>query len=108
MIGIITFDDVMNVMESEATEDIQKLGGSEPLNQSYFEASIWSIFLKRLPWLLLLFVAEAYTGTVLKYFEDEIETIVALAFFVPLLVGTGGNTGTQVVATITRAIGIER
>ena len=54
MIGIITFDDVMNVMEAEATEDIQKLGGSEPLNQSYFEASIWSIFLKRLPWLLLL------------------------------------------------------
>lgn len=52
------------------------------------------------------FVAEAYTGTVLKYFEDEIETVVALAFFVPLLVGTGGNTGTQVVATITRAIGI--
>ncbi|HDR8452892.1 TPA: magnesium transporter [Bacillus cereus] len=89
MIGIITFDDVMNVMEAEATEDIQKLGGSEPLNQSYFEASIWSIFLKRLPWLLLLFVAEAYTGTVLKYFEDEIETVVALAFFVPLLVGTG-------------------
>ncbi|OUB29052.1 magnesium transporter [Bacillus thuringiensis serovar yunnanensis] len=106
MIGIITFDDVMNVMEAEATEDIQKLGGSEPLNQSYFEASIWSIFLKRLPWLLLLFVAEAYTGTVLKYFENEIETVVALAFFVPLLVGTGGNTGTQVVATITRAIGM--
>ncbi|PEK96324.1 magnesium transporter [Bacillus mycoides] len=106
MIGIITFDDVMNVMEAEATEDIQKLGGSEPLNQSYFESSIWSIFFKRLPWLLLLFVAEAYTGTVLKYFEDEIETVVALAFFVPLLVGTGGNTGTQVVATITRAIGI--
>ncbi|HDR4874856.1 TPA: magnesium transporter [Bacillus cereus] len=104
MIGIITFDDVMNVMETEATEDIQKLGGSEPLNQSYFEASIWSIFFKRLPWLFLLFIAEA--GTVLKYFEDEIETVVALAFFVPLLVGTGGNTGTQVIATITRAIGI--
>ena len=106
MVGIITFDDVMDVMEEEATEDIQKLGGSEPLNQSYFESSIWSIFAKRIPWLLLLFVAEAYTGTVLKFFEDEIETVVALAFFVPLLVGTGGNTGTQVVATIIRAVGI--
>ncbi|WP_459502561.1 magnesium transporter [Bacillus sp. C1] len=106
MIGIITFDDVMDVMEEEATEDIQKLGGSGPLNQSYFEASIWSIFSKRIPWLLLLFVAEAYTGTVLKHFEDEIETVVALAFFVPLLVGTGGNTGTQIVATMIRAIGI--
>ncbi|QEL82859.1 magnesium transporter (plasmid) [Bacillus sp. JAS24-2] len=106
MIGIITFDDAMDIMEEEATEDFQKLSGSEPLNESYFEASIWSIFSKRIPWLLLLFVAEAYTGTVLKYFEDEIEKVVALAFFVPLLVGTGGNTGTQVVATIIRAIGI--
>ncbi|PES71909.1 magnesium transporter [Bacillus cereus] len=106
MVGIITFDDVMDVMEEEATEDIQKLGGSEPLNQSYFESSVWSIFAKRIPWLLLLFIAEAYTGTVLKHFEDEIETVVALTFFLPLLVGTGGNTGTQVVATIIRAVGI--
>ncbi|PFA64063.1 magnesium transporter [Bacillus cereus] len=106
MIGIVTFDDVMDIIEDEATEDIQKLGGSKPLNQPYFEASIWSIFYKRIPWLLLLFVAEAYTGTVLKVFEDQIEAVVALAFFIPLLVGTGGNTGTQVVATIIRAVGI--
>ncbi|PES71948.1 magnesium transporter [Bacillus cereus] len=105
MIGIITFDDVMDVMESEATEDIQKLGGSEPLNQPYFESSIWSIFLKRIPWLLILFFAEAYTSSVMQRFEVEIETVVALAFFTALLVGTGGNTGTQVVATITRAVG---
>ncbi|MDY0854363.1 magnesium transporter [Bacillus thuringiensis] len=105
MIGIITFDDVMNVMESEATENIQKLGGSEPLNQPYFESSIWSIFLKRIPWLLILFFAEAYTSSVLQHFKDEIEAVVALAFFTALLVGTGGNTGTQVVATITRAVG---
>lgn len=106
MIGIITFDDVMDVMEEEATEDIQRLGGSEPLNQSYFEASIWRIFSKRIPWLLLLFMAEAYTGTVLHHFQDELDKVVALAFFIPLLVGTGGNTGTQVVATIIRAVGI--
>lgn len=106
MIGIITVDDLIDVIHEEATEDIQKLGGSEPLNEPYFEASIWSIFRKRLPWLLILFVAEAYTGTVLKHFEDTIEAVVALAFFVPLLVGTGGNTGTQVVATIIRAVGV--
>ncbi|MDQ0175047.1 magnesium transporter [Bacillus chungangensis] len=106
MIGMITFDDAMNVMEDEATEDIQKLGGSEPLNKPYFETSIWNIYSKRIPWLLFLFVAEAYTGTVLHYFEDTLEKVVALAFFVPLLVGTGGNTGTQIVATIIRAIGI--
>jgi len=75
--------------KKKATEDIQKLGGSEPLNQSYFESSVWSIFAKRIPWLLLLFVAQVYTGTVLKFFEDEIETVVALVFFVLLLVGTG-------------------
>ncbi|PEA86398.1 magnesium transporter [Bacillus thuringiensis] len=106
MIGIITFDDVMDVMEVEATEDIQKLGGSEPLNQPYFETSVWNIFLKRIPWLLILFVGAAYTSTVLKYFEDYIEAVVALTFFLPLLVGTGGNTGTQVVATLVRAVGI--
>lgn len=106
MIGMITVDDLIDVIHEEATEDIQKLGGSEPLNVPYFEASIWSIFKKRLPWLLILFVAEAYTGTVLKHFEDTLEQVVALAFFVPLLVGTGGNTGTQVVATIIRAVGV--
>ncbi|WP_324656839.1 magnesium transporter [Bacillus cereus] len=106
MIGIITFDDVMDVMEEEATEDIQKLGGSEPLSKPYFETSIWKVYSKRLPWLLLLFIAEAYTGTVLHHFEDSLEKVVALAFFIPLLVGTGGNTGTQVVATVIRAIGL--
>nr|WP_148466639.1 magnesium transporter [Paenibacillus sp. GM2] len=106
MIGIITVDDLIDVIHEEATEDIQKLGGSEPLNEPYFEASFWSIFKKRLPWLLILFIAEAYTGTVLKHFEDTLEAVVSLAFFVPLLVGTGGNTGTQVVATIIRAVGV--
>lgn len=106
MVGIIHVDDILDVMEKEATKDFQRLGGSEPLNHSYFESSILSIFVKRIPWLLLLFVAEAYTGTVLKYFEDEIEKVVALSFFIPLLVGTGGNIGTQVVATIIRAVGI--
>ncbi|EOP91847.1 magnesium transporter [Bacillus cereus HuB4-4] len=106
MIGIITFDDAMDVFEEEATEDIQKLGGSTPLDKPYFETSIWQIYRKRIGWLLLLFVAEAYTGSVLRYYEETLTHVVALAFFIPLLIGTGGNTGTQVVTTLVRAVAL--
>ncbi|HDX9707065.1 TPA: magnesium transporter [Bacillus thuringiensis] len=106
MIGIITFDDAMDVFEEEATEDIQKLGGSKPLDKPYFETSIWHIYRKRIGWLLLLFVAEAYTGSVLRYYEETLTQVVALAFFIPLLIGTGGNTGTQVVTTLVRAVAL--
>ncbi|MGH0596306.1 magnesium transporter [Bacillus mycoides] len=106
MIGIITFDDAMDVFEEEATEDIQKLGGSTPLDKPYFETSIWHIYRKRIGWLLLLFVAEAYTGSVLRYYEETLTHVVALAFFIPLLIGTGGNTGTQVVTTLVRAVAL--
>ncbi|RHW05491.1 magnesium transporter [Bacillus cereus] len=106
MIGIITFDDAMDVFEEEATEDIQKLGGSTPLDKPYFEISIWQIYRKRIGWLLLLFVAEAYTGSVLRHYEETLNQVVALAFFIPLLIGTGGNTGTQVVTTLVRAVAV--
>ncbi|WP_242300956.1 magnesium transporter [Bacillus cereus group sp. BfR-BA-01494] len=106
MIGIITFDDAMDVFEEEATEDIQKLGGSTPLDKPYFETSIWQIYRKRIGWLLLLFVAEAYTGSVLRHYEETLNQVVALAFFIPLLIGTGGNTGTQVVTTLVRAVAV--
>ncbi|PGQ48813.1 magnesium transporter, partial [Bacillus thuringiensis] len=106
MIGIITFDDAMDVFEEEATEDIQKLGGSTPLDKPYFETSIWQIYRKRIGWLLLLFVAEAYTGSVLRHYEETLTHVVALAFFIPLLIGTGGNTGTQVVTTLVRAVAL--
>ncbi|PEB94750.1 magnesium transporter, partial [Bacillus cereus] len=84
-------DDAMDVFEEEATEDIQKLGGSTPLDKPYFETSIWQIYRKRIGWLLLLFVAEAYTGSVLRHYEETLTHVVALAFFIPLLIGTGGN-----------------
>lgn len=106
MIGIITFDDAMDVIEEEATEDIQKLGGSTPLTKTYFETSVWSIYRKRIGWLLLLFVAEAYTSTVLKQYEDTLSKVIVLTFFIPLLVGTGGNTGTQIVTTLVRALAL--
>ncbi|MBB6673518.1 magnesium transporter [Cohnella nanjingensis] len=106
MIGIVTVDDLIDVIHEEATEDIQKLGGSQPLEEPYFKNSIWSLFRKRIGWLLILFVAEAYTGNVLRHYEETLNEVVALSFFIPLLIGTGGNSGTQIVTTLVRALGM--
>jgi magnesium transporter len=104
LLGIVTSDDAAEVLEEEATEDVEKLGGSEPLDKPYLRTSTLELVWKRVRWLLVLFVAEAYTGSVLRAFEDELAAVVALAFFIPLLIGTGGNTGTQITTTITRAL----
>ena len=93
--------------EEEATEDIERLGGSEPLALPYRLASVPLLFRKRIGWLLLLFVAEAYTGTVLRDFSDELSAVVALSFFIPLLIGTGGNVGSQTVTLIVRAMALD-
>ncbi|MCX6020582.1 MAG: magnesium transporter, partial [Chloroflexi bacterium] len=107
MLGIITADDIADVLQEEVTEDIARLGGSEPLDRPYLRASVFEIVRKRVGWLLILFVAEAYTGTVLRHFEATLSEVVALAFFIPLLIGTGGNVGTQTVTTLVRAMAVE-
>jgi magnesium transporter len=107
LLGIVTADDVQDVMAEEAAEDIERLGGSQPLDDPYMRADILQIVRKRVVWLLLLFVAEAYTGSVLRAFEDELQEVVALAFFIPLLIGTGGNVGSQTITTIIRAMGAD-
>ncbi|MDV3125891.1 magnesium transporter [Mycobacterium sp. 21AC1] len=104
LLGILTENTAGDIAEEEATEDAERQGGSEPLEVPYLRASPWLLWRKRIGWLLLLFVAEAYTGTVLRAFEDEMEAVVALAFFIPLLIGTGGNTGTQITTTLVRAM----
>ena len=106
LLGIITADDAADVLLEEAGEDIERLGGSQPLEEPYLRASVWHLFRKRIGWLLVLFVAEAYTGTVLRHFEETLTEMVALAFFIPLLIGTGGNTGSQTVTTLVRAMGV--
>lgn len=103
-LGILTEDAAADIAEEEATEDAERQGGSAPLDVPYLRASPVTLWRKRIVWLLLLFVAEAYTGTVLRAFEDELEAVVALAFFIPLLIGTGGNTGTQITTTLIRAL----
>jgi magnesium transporter len=104
LLGVLTADAAADIIETEATRDAERQGGSEPLDVPYLRASPFRLWRKRIVWLLVLFVAEAYTGTVLRAFEDELETVVALAFFIPLLIGTGGNTGTQITTTLVRAM----
>jgi magnesium transporter len=104
LLGIITIDDVMDVLEDEATEDIQRLGGAEPLDRSYLDTNVFTVTRKRIGWLLLLFLTATLTGSVMRLFQDELQAVVALAVFVPLLIGTGGNAGSQTTATIIRAL----
>ena len=104
LLGIITADDAADVLEEEATEDVEKLGGSEPLHEPYLRSGVFDLVKKRVRWLLVLFVAEAYTGSVLRHYADTLAAAVSLSFFIPLLIGTGGNTGSQITTTLTRAL----
>jgi magnesium transporter len=106
LIGVVTADHVADVVEEEATEDIERLGGAQPLEEPYLLAAPLRLARKRIGWLLMLFAAEAYTGTVLRHFEGELQRVVALAFFIPLLIGTGGNTGSQTVTSVIRAMAV--
>lgn len=106
LLGILTESTAADITEEETTEDAERQGGSVPLELPYLRASPWLLWRKRIGWLLLLFAAEAYTGTVLRAFEEEMEAVVALAFFIPLLIGTGGNTGTQITTTLVRAMAV--
>ncbi|UCC86417.1 MAG: magnesium transporter [Anaerolineales bacterium] len=104
LLGVITIDDVMDVLEDEATEDIQRLGGAQPLGRSYLDTSVFTVARKRVGWLLLLFFTATLTGSVMRFFQSELQAAVSLAIFVPLLIGTGGNAGSQTTATIIRAL----
>jgi magnesium transporter len=106
LLGIITHDDVAEVLDEEATEDIERLGGSQPLETPYRLAPVRLLVRRRIVWLLMLFLAEAYTGTVLRHYQDEVDRVIALSFFVPLLIGTGGNVGSQTVTTLVRAMAL--
>lgn len=107
LLGVITVDDVVDVLVDEATEDIQRLGGAQPLAQPYLSSKVSAVAKARIGWLLLLFVTESLTGTVLRHFEHELGTVVALSFFIPLLIGTGGNAGSQATSTIIRGIAVK-
>ncbi|MDR2586223.1 MAG: magnesium transporter [Prevotellaceae bacterium] len=106
LVGIVTFDDVMDVAEEESTEDFQKFGGSEGLDLSYTKTSLFELVKKRAGWLVLLFLGEMFTASAMGYFEEEIATAVVLALFVPLIISSGGNSGSQAASLIIRSLAL--
>jgi len=106
MVGIVTVDDVLDVIKEEATEDFQLIGGSQPLDEPYLKSSLLHLFRKRIGWLLLLFIAGGITSNILAWQADALEKAVSLAFFIPLLIGTGGNSGSQAATLVIRAMAV--
>jgi magnesium transporter len=106
LLGIVTVDDILDVQEEEVTEDIQKLGGSEALEDPYIKTPILTLIRKRAHWLVILFIGEMLTTSAMAEFEDEIQRAVVLALFVPLIISSGGNSGSQASTIIIRALAV--
>lgn len=106
LIGIVTIDDILEVAEIQATKEIQKIGGSEAFDQPYMTIDFWSLFKKRGSWLVVLFLGEMLTATAMGFFEGEIEKAVVLALFVPLIISSGGNSGSQATTLVIRALAL--
>jgi len=106
LVGIVTFDDAMEVLEEEETEDRARAGGAEPLGRPYMATSVLRIARSRVVWLLFLIVAATLTVNVLQIFQTTLNEVVTLALFIPLIIGTGGNTGAQAATTVTRALAV--
>jgi magnesium transporter len=104
--GIVTVDDIVDVVREEATEDIQKIGGTSALDAPYLQVSILEMVRKRVGWLAVLFVGSLLTATVISYFEDQIARAVVLALFIPLIISSGGNSGSQATTLVIRALAI--
>lgn len=106
MIGIITFDDAMDVMEDEVSEDIAIMGGMSPNEKPYTKSSVFEIYKHRIPWLMLLMISATFTGLIITHFESALATQVVLTAFIPMLMDTGGNTGSQASVTIIRSLSL--
>jgi magnesium transporter len=106
LIGIVTHDDVVDVLMQEATEDAEKMGGVVPIGENYMDANFFTIWRKRVVWLSLLFLAELFTFTALEHFEDAIKAVTVLSLFIPLCLSTGGNSGSQAATLITRSLAL--
>lgn len=107
LVGIVTVDDLLDVMEREDTEDIHKMGGSEALDEPYFSVSLFKLIKKRAGWLIVLFFGLMLTATAMSYFEDAIARAVVLTLFIPMIIASGGNSGAQAATIITRALALE-
>ena len=106
MKGIVTIDDIVDVVEEEATEDIQKLGGMQALDAPYLQVGLWEMVKKRAGWLTVLMIGEMFTATAMGYYEHQISKAVVLALFVPLIISCGGNSGSQASTLVIRALAL--
>ncbi len=106
LVGIVTIDDMLDVAEQQATEDIQKIGGMEALDEPYMRISLWRMVRKRAGWLVILFLGEMLTATAMSSYQDEIAKAVVLALFLPLIISSGGNSGSQASTLIIRAMAL--
>lgn len=106
LVGIVTVDDAMDVMEEEATEDIEKMAAILPSDKPYFQTGVFHTWKQRIPWLLLLMVSATFTGTILGIFEEALAANAALTLFIPMLMDTGGNSGSQASVTVIRAMSL--
>ena len=106
LVGIVTIDDMLDVAEAEATEDIQKFGGMEALDEPYMRIPLWRMIRKRAGWLVILFLGEMLTATAMASYQDEIAKAVVLALFLPLIISSGGNSGSQASTLTIRAMAL--
>lgn len=106
LVGIVTFDDAMDVMEDEVTEDMEKMAAMLPSEKPYMRSSVWTIWKNRIPWLLLLMVSATFTGMILNHFEGALATQIVLTSFIPMLMDTAGNSGSQTSVTIIRGLSL--
>ena len=106
MVGIVTFDDAMDVMEEEATEDIEMMSGMLPSEKTYLKSNVFELFRNRIPWLMLMMVSATFTGLIINAFEGALAAQVALTAFIPMLMGTGGNSGSQSSVTVIRSLSL--
>ena len=106
MVGIVTFDDAMDVLTEEATEDMELMSGMLPSEKAYLKSSVFELVKNRVPWLMLLMVSSTFTGLIITSFEDALSKVVALTAFIPMLMGTGGNSGSQSSVTVIRSLSL--
>ena len=106
LVGIITVDDVVDIMEEETTEDMEKMAAILPGDKPYMKTSVFETFKKRIPWLLLLMVSATFTSAILASFESALDACTALTLFIPMLMDTGGNAGGQASVTIIRGLSL--
>ncbi len=107
LVGIVTVDDAIDVLQEEATEDIEKMAAITPTEKPYLKMSTWGLFLSRIPWLLLLMITATFTGMIITSFEASLASQAVLIAFIPMLMGTGGNSGSQSSVTIIRALSLD-